>query len=81
LQIIYCYGGRDERKIKDKLDQHNHIIKEYGWRMNVDKTVTLSISSILEAHARIRVNGMPCSLKKLTYVSKALTASIIRASP
>jgi hypothetical protein len=24
---------------------------------------------------------MPCSLKKLTYVSKALTASIIRASP
>jgi uncharacterized protein YdeI (BOF family) len=49
--------GKYEKEIEEKLNQWNFIIKEYGLRMNMDKTVTIRISKNLHASIRIRVNG------------------------
>jgi hypothetical protein len=49
--------GKEEEEIDDKANQWNLIIKAYGLKMNMDKTVTMRISKNLCTNVIIEVNN------------------------
>jgi hypothetical protein len=61
-------GVNNKQETKETLHQHNMIIKEYNWKMNMDKVPTMRISCNLNASGRIKVDITVEKAEKIIYL-------------